>query len=280
MASWCPLWRDCSFLTILMWFTHIDGIVNKYLDSTCTIEKIHLTVLAFEIYGFSGSFLNILYIQENVKVVFIFVSHIHSLQWERWNNQWWWSDISVFLFIKLNLFTPCICDLIQISQCLQQFCLTELPVMKEMFCAGATFGRYLKWGSWDWETEFLLVFCFNWCKLQQPHGASGYRMGRAGVPVCAAQLDRSFGWAGKQVAAFPLRGLPCHRSGRSSAIPCFGTLIEAWVGMCDPEEGRGAEDVALWDSNAVHTETWRLAPVSGLPTTPAHATPSPCLSLL
>lgn len=55
----------------------------------------------------------------------------------------------LFLFIKLILFTPCICDLIQISQCLQQFCPTELPVMKEMFCAGATFGRYLKCGSWD-----------------------------------------------------------------------------------------------------------------------------------
>lgn len=43
-------------------------------------NRIHLTVLAFEIYGFSGSFLNILYIQENVKVVFIFVSHVDSLQ--------------------------------------------------------------------------------------------------------------------------------------------------------------------------------------------------------
>lgn len=42
---------------------------------------------------------------------------------------------------------------------------------------------------------------------------------------------------------------------RSSAIPCFGTLIEAGVGMCDPEEGHEAEDVALWDSGAVHTET-------------------------
>lgn len=231
-------------------------------------------MLAFEIYGFSGSSLNILYLQENVKVVFIFVSHIDSPQWECWNNQWWWSDISVFLFIKLSLFTPCICDLIQISQCLQQFCLTELPVMKEMFCAGATFGRDLKCDSWDWETEFLLVLCFNWCKLQQPHGAIGYRMGRAGVPVCAAGVCHTAWqelWLSWEAGgSFPTQRPPC---------PRVAGLLHPLLWYPHRDLGRNVWSQArLW--GIVHTETWRPALVSGLPTTLAHAAPSPCLSLL